>query len=73
MLTISGERKFAKTEKEVNYLHQEFIYGNFERVLPLPEGVDIDKMVAEFNHGVLEIHAPILAQLYRGRLRSNRC
>ncbi len=60
MLTISGERKFAKTEKEVNYLHQEFIYGNFERVLPLPEGVDIDKMVAEFNHGVLEIHAPIL-------------
>ena len=59
LLTISGERKFHKTEKEVNYLHREFTYGKFERVLPLPEGVDIDKMVAEFNHGVLEINAPI--------------
>ncbi len=61
LLTITGERKLTKTEKEVNYLHREFIYGKFERVLPLPEGVDIDKMVAEFNYGVLEVNAPMLA------------
>ena len=61
LLKIMGERKFDKTEKEVNYLHKEFIYGAFERVVPLPEGVDIDKMVAEFNNGVLEIHAPLTA------------
>ena len=60
MLTIHGERKFVKDEKEVKYLHREFIYGTFERMLPLPEGVDVEKMVAEFNYGVLEINAPIL-------------
>lgn len=60
LLTITGERKLVKTEKEVKYLHKEFLYGNFERVLPLPEGVDIDKMIAEFNYGVLEINAPML-------------
>jgi HSP20 family protein len=60
-LTISGERKFIKGEKEVNYLHREFLYGTFERVLPLPDGVDVEKMVAEFNNGVLEINAPMLA------------
>jgi HSP20 family protein len=60
LLTITGERKLTKVEKEVSYLHREFVYGSFERVLPLPEGVDIDKMVAEFNYGVLEISAPVL-------------
>ena len=58
-LTISGERKIAETKKEVNYLHREFTYGYFERVLPLPEGVEFEKLTAEFNNGVLEITAPV--------------
>jgi len=60
-LTISGERKKVETKKEVNYHHREFTYGAFERVLPLPEGVDVEKLVAEFNNGVLEINAPLVA------------
>ncbi|MDE3109662.1 MAG: Hsp20/alpha crystallin family protein [Acidobacteriota bacterium] len=36
-------------------------HGTFERVLPLPEGVDIEKLVAEFHNGVLEINAPLAA------------
>lgn len=59
MLTITGEHKIVETKKEVNYLHHEFAYGRFERVLPLPEGVDAEKVTAEFNHGVLEINAPL--------------
>lgn len=60
-LTISGERKKVETKKEVSYHHREFTYGAFQRVLPLPEGVDIEKLVAEFNNGVLEINAPLVA------------
>jgi HSP20 family protein len=59
-LRIAGERKTIETKKEVNFLNREFTYGTFERVLPLPEGVDIDKLIAEFNHGVLEINAPLM-------------
>jgi HSP20 family protein len=60
-LMISGERKKVETKKELNYHHREFHYGVFERVLPLPEGVDVEKIVAEFNNGVLEINAPLVA------------
>jgi len=58
-LTITGERKSIETNKELNYSHREFTYGTFERVVPLPEGVEVEKLTAEFNQGVLEISAPI--------------
>jgi HSP20 family protein len=61
MLTISGERKKVETKKEVNYTHREITYGAFERAMTLPEGVEADKLVAEFTNGVLEINAPLAA------------
>jgi HSP20 family protein len=61
LLTIKGERKIAQTKKEVDYFYRELHRGAFERTLTLPEGVDVEKLVAEFNHGVLEISAPVVA------------
>jgi HSP20 family protein len=59
-LRIWGERKTFETKKEVNFLNREFTYGSFERVFPLPEGVDVEKLAAEFSHGVLQINAPMV-------------
>jgi len=59
MLTIAGERKYTRETKEHEALYEEFAYGKFERVLELPEGVNTEKMNAEFVHGVLEITAPV--------------
>lgn len=61
VLTISGERKKIETKKEVNYHYREINYGAFERAMTLPEGVDVEKLVAEFNNGVLELNAPLAA------------
>ncbi|MGH9775426.1 MAG: Hsp20/alpha crystallin family protein [Candidatus Acidiferrales bacterium] len=61
MLTITGERKFFETKKELNYMHHEFAYGTFERVITLPEGVDLEKLYAEFNNGMLMLNAPMAA------------
>jgi HSP20 family protein len=61
LLTIKGERKFTKETKEQELLHREFAYGRFERILELPEGVNTEKINAEFLNGVLEITAPIAA------------
>jgi HSP20 family protein len=61
LLTITGERKFSRENKEQELLHQEFAYGKFERVLELPEGVNTEKILAEFVNGVLEITAPVAA------------
>lgn len=59
VLTITGERKFARTVKDVEMLEKEIAYGKFERELTLPEGVNAEKMFAEFVDGVLEITAPV--------------
>lgn len=61
LLTIAGERKYTRTAKETEALHEEFAYGKFERILELPEGVNAEKLYAEFVNGVLEITAPVSA------------
>ena len=58
-LTISGERTNSRETKEANFLHREISYGSFTRSLQLPEGVDKDKISAEYRNGMLEITAPI--------------
>lgn len=60
-LTISGERSATKETKEGDYLRREITYGSFQRSILLPEGVDTDKLNAEYRNGILEISVPIFA------------
>ena len=60
-LTISGERSATRETKEADYLRREITYGSFQRSILLPEGVDTDKLNAEYRNGILEITAPIAA------------
>jgi HSP20 family protein len=61
VLIIRGERKTTRTGKEIEPFEREINYGAFERTLPLPEGLNTDKLAAEYAHGVLEITAPVAA------------
>ena len=60
-LSVSGERSSSRETKESDYLHREITYGAFQRLIELPEGVDKDKLTAEYRNGVLEIAAPCSA------------
>jgi hypothetical protein len=60
-LTIGGERSSTRETKESDYLHRKISYGSFQRLIELPEGVDKDKLTAEYRNGVLEITATISA------------
>jgi HSP20 family protein len=60
-LTISGARSASRETKETDYLRREITYGAFQRSILLPEGVDRDKLTAEYRNGILEITAPIAA------------
>ncbi len=57
-LTISGERKFEKEEKDKKYHRIERSYGSFMRSFTLPEGAEGDKVKAEFKDGLLTVHLP---------------
>lgn len=61
VVSISGERKSTRENKEGDYLQREIAYGSFQRTIELPNGVDADKINAEYRNGMLEITAPISA------------
>src|SRR5215831_13766234 len=54
-LTVSGERKFEKEEKEENFHRIERRYGSFTRTFRLPSTVDAEKVEAGYDKGVLKI------------------
>ena len=58
VLSITGERKVEKEEKDRKYHRVERAYGRFERSFTLPEGADGTKITAEFKEGVLKVHLP---------------
>lgn len=58
VLTITGERKFEKEEKDKKYHRVERAYGNFLRSFALPDDADSTKVNAEFKDGVLKVHLP---------------
>lgn len=62
-ITIKGERKTAKETKEEECLMKEISYGSFERSMPLPEGVDANKVHATYANGMLEITMPVPKEL----------
>jgi HSP20 family protein len=54
-LTVHGERKFEKEEKEENYRRVERQYGSFTRTFTLPTTVDSEKVLADYDKGVLKV------------------
>src|SRR5579863_3644187 len=57
-LTVRGERKIEKEEKEENYRRVERQYGSFTRTFNLPTTVDSEKVSANYDKGVLKIALP---------------
>jgi HSP20 family protein len=68
-LRIEGERKREEKKEEKDYFYQEVAYGKFARTIPLPEGVDVDKITANYKNGVLEITVPAPKQLESKKVR----
>lgn len=58
LLTISCEKEDKKEEKEKNYTRREFSYGSFCRSFTLPKSVNVDKINASYDKGILKIMLP---------------
>jgi HSP20 family protein len=58
VLTLKGEKKQEKEEKDKNYHRVERSYGSFCRSFQLPTSVKADKVKANYKDGVLSITLP---------------
>ena len=56
-LTIRGSVP-ARQGGGVEFVVHEYGVGDFDRELVLPEGIEVERIHAELDHGVLTIHAP---------------
>ena len=61
---IEGERKYEHEQREEGVYRSERGYGQFQRQIPLPEGVKSETATANFKNGVLEVtmEAPQIAK-----------
>lgn len=57
-LTIKGEKKEEREENQKDYYLSERRYGSFYRSFQLPEGVEAEKIEANFAKGVLTVKLP---------------
>jgi HSP20 family protein len=70
-LTVHGERKFEKEEKEENFRRVERQYGSFTRSFTLPTTVDAEHVQANYDKGVLKIALPKKAEAKPKQIKVN--
>jgi len=70
-LTVRGERKFEKEEKEENFHRIERRYGSFARSFTLPSTLDTENVQANFENGVLKIELAKRAEAKPKQIKVN--
>jgi HSP20 family protein len=57
-VVLRGEKKLESRSEEKGCYRVERAFGSFQRVVPLPEGVDVGRAEAKFDKGVLTLRLP---------------
>jgi len=70
-LTVHGERKIEKEEKEENYRRIERQYGSFTRTFTLPSTVETESVSANYEKGVLKVQLAKKAEAKPKQIRVN--
>src|SRR5246127_1354493 len=70
-LTVHGERKIEKEEKEENFRRIERHYGSFTRSFTLPSSVDPGQVSAHYDKGVLKINLAKKAEAKPKQIKVN--
>ncbi len=71
VLTVHGERKFEKEEKEENFHRIERRYGSFTRSFTLPSTVNSEDVQANYDKGVLKIRLAKRAEAKPKQIKVN--
>ena len=70
-LTVRGQRRLEKDEKEENFQRVERMYGSFTRSFTLPNTVDLEQVTAHYDKGVLKVRLAKRAEAKPKQIRVN--
>jgi HSP20 family protein len=65
ILTIKGEKKNDTENEKLNFYRFESLYGTFSRSIEIPVDVDVEKISAKFDNGVLRIELKKTAKVVK--------
>jgi HSP20 family protein len=57
-IVLRGEKKLESEIEEKGCYRVERAFGSFQRMIPLPDGVDVNGVEAKFDNGVLTLRLP---------------
>ena len=58
VLTVAGERRAEHEANSEGFYRVERAFGSFSRSMTLPDGIDAERIAADFHDGVLEVRIP---------------
>ena len=58
VLTLKGERAYDNETKDEKYYRRERAFGKFQRSFTLPDGLDPEKIKADYKDGLLSVEIP---------------
>ena len=70
-LTVRGQRRFEKDEKEENFQRVERMYGSFTRSFTLPNTVDLEQVTAHYDKGMLKVRLAKRAEAKPKQIKVN--
>ena len=70
-LTVRGQRRFEKDEKEENFQRVERMYGSFTRSFTLPNTVDLEQVTAGYDKGLLRVRLAKRAEAKPRQIKVN--
>ena len=62
VLTLKGEHREEKEEKDKEMIRREFSRSSFQRSIALPARVQADKAEASFDKGILKLKLPVVQE-----------
>jgi HSP20 family protein len=62
MLVLTGEKRIESKSDEKGCYRVERAFGQFQRAIPLPSGVDLERAEANFENGMLTVRVPKAAK-----------
>jgi len=58
VISIESKKEEKEEKEDIHYLRHEFSYSKFQQTMLLPDDVDVEKIDAKVEHGVLTVELP---------------